>query len=194
MGHVHQHLVQLGRDPLVLRDPGATPLGEKLRHLILDLDQDAPVPKAETLLYQAARVQMVETRIRPALQKQRWVLCDRFDSSTVAFQAFGRGLDLHAIQVVNHFVSTDLKPDLFIWLDISLDESQRRKERRMQETGAAMDRLEVEAREFQERVQMGYRHQAQQEPQRWLVLNGEHTPEQLTQATLDELRRRGWLP
>ena len=190
---VTQSLQNMQMDPLVLRDPGATELGERLRDLILSTKSEPPVPKAETLLYQAARVQMVEKKIKPALKEGRWVLCDRFYSSTVAFQSYARGLDRQDIDSLNEFVAGDAKPDLFILIDISLEESQRRKTSRAQDSGVKMDRLELEAQQFQQKVKQGYDEQAAANPKNWLVLDGTLTPDQLCEATLSELRRRQWL-
>ncbi len=176
-----------------LRDPGTTALGEKLRKIILSTEGEAPVPRAETLLYQAARVQMVEKNILPALQQNQWVLCDRFYSSTVAFQAFARGLNLDDIEHLNHFVASDCEPDLFVFLDISVDESQRRKENRASDLGVAQDRMEKEAISFQEKVREGYLYQARKHAQRWLVLDGTQPPETLVTSVLDEMKRRQWL-
>ncbi len=190
---VREALRQQQQPTLFLRDPGSTELGEKLRQLILATDSEAPVPRAETLMYQAARVQMVQKNIVPALKNKEWVLCDRFYSSTVAFQAFARGLDLKDIEHLNHFVAHDCEPDLFVFLDISVQESQKRKENRALDLGVAQDRMEKENIEFQERVREGYLYQANQSPQRWLVLDGTQTPEELLQATLTEFRGRTWL-
>ncbi len=176
-----------------LRDPGSTELGEKLRQLILATDTEAPVPRAETLMYQAARVQMVEKNIIPALKNKEWVLCDRFYSSTVAFQAFARNLNLEDIEHLNHFVAHDCEPDLFVFLDISVDESQKRKENRAKDLGVAQDRMEKENLDFQKKVQDGYLYQAKKDSKRWLVLDGTLSPDQLLAATLAEFKRRQWL-
>lgn len=178
---------------LLLRDPGATELGEKLRNLILATDIEAPVPRAEILLYQAARVQMVEKRIQPALKDKQWILCDRFYSSTIAFQAFARSLRLEDVESLNRFVAHDCEPDLFIFLDITVEESQKRKGKRSEETGVDQDRIEKENQEFQEKVRQGYLYQAKKEPKRWLVLNGTDSPESLHQQTMEEFKRRQWL-
>ena len=175
------------------RDPGSTELGEKLRGLILATDIEAPVPRAEILMYQAARVQMVEKSIQPALARGQWVLCDRFHSSTVAFQSFARGLDLGAVEQLNHFVAHDCVPDLYVFLDISVEESAKRKAHRAKETGGAQDRLELEKREFHDKVRSGYLYLSDKDPDRWLVLDGSRTPDQLLTDTLSEIKKRGWL-
>lgn len=176
-----------------LRDPGTTSVGERVRNIILATDSEAPVPRAETLLYQAARVQMVEKNILPALKEKKWVLCDRFYSSTIAFQAFARGLDLADIEHLNHFVAHDCQPDLFVFLDISVAESERRKKHRAQSSGVEQDRMENETLAFQEKVREGYLYQAQKTPKQWLVLDGTSAPDVLVKMTLDEFKKRKWL-
>lgn len=193
INNIRETLRSHQQSTLFLRDPGSTELGERLRNIILATDIEAPVPRAETLLYQAARVQMVEKNILPALRNKQWVLCDRFYSSTVAFQAFARGLSLQDIEHLNHFVASDCEPDLFVFLDISVEESQRRKENRAKDLGVEQDRMEKEAVEFQEKVRAGYLHQANEKPDRWLVLDGSLSPDQLLEATLEEFKRRQWL-
>jgi dTMP kinase len=190
---VRESLRNQNQVSLFLRDPGSTELGEKLRNIILATDIEAPVPRAETLLYQAARVQMVEKNILPALRNKEWVLCDRFYSSTVAFQSFARGLDLQDIEHLNHFVASDCEPDLFIFLDITVDESQRRKESRCLDLGVEQDRMEKEAIEFQEKVREGYLYQAKKKPEKWLILDGTLSPDELLTATLQEFKKRQWL-
>ncbi|MEM7646749.1 MAG: dTMP kinase, partial [Pseudomonadota bacterium] len=181
-------------EALFLRDPGSTPLGESLRQLILSTEGEAPVPRAETLMYQAARVQMVDKIIKPSLDQGQWILCDRFYSSTVAFQSFARHLDLAEIESLNEFVAGHCPPDLFVFLDIMVEESQRRKAQRAKELGVEQDRMEREAVEFQERVREGYLYQANKNSGNWLVLDGRLSPEELLAETLNELSRRQWLP
>lgn len=190
---VEESLKKSDKDTVFLRDPGSTDLGERLRNIILATDIEPPVAKAETLMYQTARVQMVEKNIKPQLAKGSWVLCDRFYSSTVAFQAFGRGLDLEEVEGLNQFVAGDCPPDMFILLDITVEESTRRKENRAKESGVGQDRLEKEDRSFQEKVREGYLYQAKKNPERWLVLDGTKTPEELFELTIQEFKRHGWL-
>lgn len=190
---LHRELFGRGQKNLVLRDPGTTPLGEKIRKLILDTEGEAPVPKAETLLYQAARVQMVEKLIRPALNRGEWVICDRFYSSTVAFQAFARGLTLSDIENLNHFVAQNAEPDLFILLDITVEESQRRKELRAQQSGVGQDRIEKENQDFQSKVWAGYQYQCHQHPERWLKVDGTLPPDEILKAVILELEKKKWL-
>ena len=190
---VKEKLQEFHKTFIFLRDPGSTELGERLRNIILTTDIEAPVPKAETLMYQAARVQMVEKTIKPHLKNGDWVLCDRFYSSTIAFQAFARGLNLAEVESLNQFVAGDCPPDLTILLDITVSESVKRKENRAEESGVEQDRLEQEARNFQEKVREGYLYQSKNQ-KNWLVLDGTKTPEELLQLTIKEFKVRGWLP
>ncbi len=194
IGNLRDYLHGKGTTSVVLRDPGTTPLGEKIRNIILDVHGEPPCPRAETLLYEAARAQMVEKNILPALKRDCWVLCDRFYSSTVAFQAFARGLDIRDIEHLNQFVTHDCQPDLFVFLDISLEESRRRKVQRAKQRGLVQDRMEREDREFQNRVREGYLYQVKEDPDHWLSLDGSRTPEESLNHILAEVRRRQWLP
>ena len=130
----------------------------------------------------------------PALAESKWVLCDRFYSSTLAFQVFARGLELRDIELLNDFVARDCKPDLFVFLDISVEESQRRKSQRARELKLVQDRMERENGEFQNRVREGYLYQVKENPNDWLSLDGNETPEELLSRMLVEIRRRQWLP
>ena len=190
---VEKRLSRLSVSCVILRDPGTTPLGEKLRQLILDPHGEVPVPRAELLMYQAARVQMVEKQIQPALKQNQWVLCDRFYSSTVAFQGFARGLEKTSIEYLNHFVAHGCPPDLFVYLDISVEESEARKQGRSQGVGVEQDRMEQESRAFQAKVRQGYLHQSSQDPEHWLVLDGTSPSDQLVQATLNGFKKRQWI-
>ncbi len=193
IGKFKDYLHKQGISSVILRDPGTTLLGEKIRNIILDIHGEVPCPRAEVLLYEAARVQMVEKNILPALAESRWVLCDRFYSSTVAFQVFARGLDPGDIERLNDFVARDCKPDLFVFLDISVEESQRRKTQRAKELKLVQDRMERENLEFQNKVREGYLYQAKENPKDWLSLDGSKTPEELLDRMLAEIRRRKWL-
>lgn len=193
MNLVESQLKASGVPLIKTRDPGTTELGEKLRNIILSPEGEAPVPKAELLLYQAARVQMVDKVIRPALSQGHWILADRFYSSTLAFQSVARGLDLGLIHTLNDFVAENCHPDLFVFIDIPVSESRQRMRGRLQKTGEVEDRMERENDDFQSRVRAGYHRQAQAQPEAWLVLEGSLTPAELSEQVLAELRRRRWL-
>ena len=186
-------LVKQGIASLVTREPGGTPLGDEVRELLLRVQGDAPTPKAELLLYEAVRAQHVEKTIRPALESGRWVLCDRYDASSLAFQGGGRNILDAEIQALNQFATSGLKPDLYVLLDLSVEESLRRMKKREVATGQTQDRFEQEKQDFHERVRQAYLKIAQSDNSRWLVLSADQSPEDLLKVLLTEMRVRKWL-
>lgn len=175
------------------REPGGTPLAEKLRQLLLHEEDDAPVSRAELLMYEAARAQHVDTVIRPALQNNQWVICDRFTASTYAFQKGGRDLDANQIHWLNNYATNGLKPDLNVLLDLSVETSKQRMEQRVQETGVEKDRFEKEEQDFHNRVRQAYLDLANNEASRWLVLDASKTREELKSSFLLALSERGFI-
>lgn len=171
------------------REPGGTELGADLRELLLRTEAQAPVAKAEALLYQADRAQHVELVIRPALQAGKWVLSDRFAASSIAFQTGGREIDPTQIEWLNEFSTGGVKPDLYILLDLTVAESVKR----LQSRGQATDRFEREQKQFHERVRASYLTMAKADPTRWLVLAADESPAVLQALFLKELRERKWL-
>ena len=161
---------------LMLREPGGTPLGEALRDLLLDR-RVAPDPWAEVLLFAAARAQLVETVIKPALAERTLVICDRFIDSSVAYQGAGRGLGADAVREVNTIATGGLVADLVVLLDIDPEVARCRKR------GSA-DRMEGESPEFHERVRRCYLDLARQQPARYVVIDASRPPH----AVLGEAR------
>ncbi|MEI7899202.1 MAG: dTMP kinase [bacterium] len=152
------------------REPGGTPLGEAIRGLLQHNGSEVPVGRAEVLLFLASRAQHVERLIRPALEMGNWVLCDRFEDSTLAYQGYGRGFDLIALHGMNQFVTDGLKPDLTILLDVTPEVSRARLLARQSLTAMAPDRIEGEADDFHIRLRNGFLNLARREPQRFVVL------------------------
>ena len=151
---------------LVTREPGGTPLGERLRELLLQREGLAPSPMAELLMMFAARAQHVTTVIAPALNSGKWVLCDRFTDASYAYQGAGRGLPAEAIAVLQDLTHPGLEPDLTFLLDVDpavgLDRARRRGD---------LDRFETEANKFFEVVREGYQQRVRQSPDRWRVID-----------------------
>ena len=174
---------------VISREPGGTELGNEVRQLLLRIKGEAPVARAEALLYQADRAQHVETVIKPALKSGKWVLSDRFAASSIAFQAGGREISEASIQWLNEFSTGGLQPDLYVLLDLTVDESLTRLRGRGQEA----DRFEREKAEFHEKVRQGYLKLAQASSQRWLVLSAQDKPHVLFQNLLRALKERNWL-
>lgn len=169
----------LGRTVVPTREPGGTLLGERLRDIVLDLGEGglALHPLTETLLFVAARAELVAGVIAPALDCGYTVICDRFADSTVAYQGYGRGVDLRAIEQLNAVASGGLRPDLTVLLDLPVAEGLAR-------TGSAgqADRFGREDAAFHERVRQGYLELVSREPGRWLVVDATQPPEAVTEA------------
>jgi dTMP kinase len=190
MKRVAAELTQKGVGFVMTREPGGTELAEEIRHLLLKPEGDAPVATTELLLYAASRAQHVARVIRPALARGEWVICDRFTASTVAFQCFARGLSRANVDWLNDFATAGLGPDLTILLDLSVEESRRR--RRNQERQPE-DRMERESSEFHEKVRQGYLAQSRDCPASWLVLDAGASPEELAAKTHQAFTERRWL-
>lgn len=154
-----QYLKEKGHETVFVREPGSTRIGEKIRCLLLDVDHQEMFILTEMLLYMAARAQLVEEIIKPALARGAIVLCDRFYDSTLAYQGFGAGLDQDVIKTVNRVATNAIKPDLTLLLDFFMSAESLRNE-------SKRDRIEMRSDSFHERVKQGYFELAKQEPSR----------------------------
>lgn len=151
------HLQALGHEVLCTREPGGCPIADAVRAILLDSANSAMVPRAELLLYAAARAQHVEEVIRPALTRGKVVLCDRYTDATLAYQGFGRGLDLDLIARLNDLAAGGLSPDLTLLLDFPPEQGlERARARNHQSAGGDEGRFEQEALEFHRRIREGY--------------------------------------
>lgn len=173
-----------GLSVLVTREPGGTPLGERIRGLLLRRRSAGMEARTEVLLMFASRAQNVAEVIRPALARGDIVLCDRFTDASLAYQGYGRGVDLAFIRQLDRFACQGLKPDRTFVLDINPRTSVRRARRR--NTAARRDegRFELEARAFHDRVRRGYHSLAWQEPRRVKLIPGEDSIESIHQKVL----------
>jgi len=147
----------LGLDHVTTREPGGTAVGEAIRSLLLDAEEVDVPAETELMLMLGARAAFVRQVVRPALEQGRIVLADRFDLSTLAYQGFGRGLDLDQVRRMNDFATGGLRPDLYLVLDLPADEGARRQARE----GKTPDRIERAGQGFLSRVREGYRTLAQ---------------------------------
>lgn len=153
---------------LLTREPGGTAVGERVRRILLDPEVEGLSPRAEALLMAAARAQHVDEVIAPALESGRDVVTDRFTGSSLAYQGHGRGLDVAAIERLSDWATDGLAPDVIVLLDVPPDEARGRRTLE----GRGPDRLEAEDASFHERVAAGYRALAEDDSDRWLVVDG----------------------
>ncbi len=183
---LREYLESTGRPVLATREPGGTPLADRIRDLILSNRSEKVNPKAELFLYLASRAQHVHSVIKPALRQGLTVICDRFADATIAYQGYGRELDLDFLENLNQYATGGLKPDLTVLIDLPAREGLSRVSRARGE----MDRLESEGIEFHEKVRRGYLELASREPERIFVVDGRGSEEDIFAEITRELARR----
>jgi dTMP kinase len=190
IAHAADHLRRQGIESLVTREPGGTPLAEKLRALVLEPQHGHVGPTEELLIMFAARASHVASVIRPALRRGRWVLCDRFTDATEAYQGGGRGVNPIWIRQLARIAHPGLVPDLTFVFDAPAEVASARVTGR----GSGHDRIEAEDTEFFERVRKAYLAIATREPGRVRVIDATRPEAQVAQAVaeaLDGARRKG---
>ena len=165
-----------------VREPGGTIISEKIRELLLDIKNEGIEPKTEAILYAAARAQVVEEVIRPALLDNKIVIADRFMDSTIAYQGYGRGLDISFLHELNSLCTGGLKPDITLLLDISPEEGQKRK------ITDIPDRLEKEGIEFQQKVRNGYLQIAKENLQRIKIIQADRDLEAVKNEAMQHIK------
>ncbi|RME90344.1 MAG: dTMP kinase [Anaerolineae bacterium] len=171
-------LEERGHRVLTTREPGGTPIGEQIRAVLHDLRNTEMHPRTETLLYQAARAQIVEQVIRPKLAEGYIVLCDRYADSTLAYQGYGHGQDLNVVRALIRYATGGLTPNLTLLLDVDVETGLKRKDRE-----GEWNRLEAYDLDFHRRVRRGYLELARAEPGRWVVVDASQ-PWETVQETL----------
>lgn len=176
-----RYLRENGYSTLLTREPGAKGLGVKLREILLNYD-GVVSPQCESFLFLADRAQHVDCIIKPALEEGKIILCDRHTDSTIAYQGYGRGLDISRIEMLNNIATSGLKPDLTIVFDVDIETS-------MQRVGNDKDRMESSGNEFFNRVRNGYLEIAKQEPNRVKVINSADTIENIHKKVVELLNQ-----
>jgi len=177
---------------VVTREPGGTPLAERIRAVLLDNVPDETMPPtAELLLMFAARAVHLTNLVEPALRAGRWVLCDRFIDATYAYQGGGRGLSADTIGQLETLVLGARRPDLTLLLDAPVEQALGRA--RQRNAGAAADRFESERAEFFERVRDAYRARAAAEPGRIAMVDASQSADRVAAQILELLRARSWI-
>ncbi len=178
------HLRATGRVVVETQDPGGTPIGKQIREMLLDRENGRMASVTELFLYEASRAQLVSEVIRPALAAERIVLCDRFTDSTLAYQGYGRGLNLDLIGQLNGLATGGLRPDLTFFLDLPPETGLARIRER--HAGTRGDRIEAEVLTFHQAVRHGYLTIAAAEPERVTILDAGRGMTEIA----DEVRRR----
>lgn len=170
------------------REPGGGKISEEIRQILLNGKNAEMTDECEALLYAAARVQHLSDRVEPALANGELVVCDRYVDSSLAYQAYGRGLGVDFISKINSFALEKYLPDVTVFINLSSEAAFARKK------GADVnDRLEQAGREFHKRVYDGYCTLAKQNPDRYVVINGAQTPQEIFNDVIKALKEKGCL-
>lgn len=176
-----EYLREKGHTVFPTREPGGTSIGEQIREVIHDLKNVEMHPRTETLLYQAARAQIVEQVIKPRLGDGEIIISDRYYDSTIAYQGYGHQQDLEQVRALVKYATGDLDPDLTVLLDVDVEEGLRRKKKDNE-----WNRLDAYTVEFHKRVRAGYLEMVKLEPERWVVVDAGNK----WQMVQDQLRER----
>jgi len=181
---IQQQLLAAGRDVIVTREPGGTPLGEAIRGLLLDPEFTGMDSNCELQLMFAARAEHLARVIRPALEQGQWVLCDRFTDATYAYQGGGRGIDTGVIARLEELVQGDFRPDITLLLDVPVEVGLSRASKR-----GKLDRFEQEEVAFFERVRDSYLAMANEHEERYRIIDASLPLEQVQQLLSDVLNQ-----
>ncbi len=181
-----EHLRDRGCSVLAVREPGGTSISEQVRDVLHSLDNREMQPRTEILLYCAARAQLVGQIIRPHLESGGVVICDRYADSTLAYQGYGRGLDLPTLRMILDFATGGLKPDITFYLDLDVEAGLRRKK----VGGSEWNRMDDLAVEFHRRVRAGYLEMMEQEPARWVMVDAAREQETIAEEIWKVAERR----
>lgn len=181
-----EYLKENGVDFISTREPGGTPVAEKIRAVILDADNKGMADECEALLYAAARAEHLKNKVIPAINEGKLVLCDRFIDSSFAYQVYARGLDFSTVERANFFAIENCMPDATLFLNISPTEAFNRK------GGADKgDRIEQEGLAFHEKVYAGYLRLCERYPERMIKIDCLGEKKQTHANILNALRERG---
>ncbi len=187
-----QRLAQRMPSAIVTKEPGGTPIGDRIRAILLDPQSTGMDATTELFLYAASRRQLVSELIQPAAVRGEVVLCDRYTDSTLAYQGFGRLLPLDELRTLNDWATARLVPGLTLLFDLPAEVGLRRARSRNDASASLQDesRFEAEDLRFHQRVREGYLSLARAEPRRWAVIDGDGMPDEVFDRMMDELARR----
>lgn len=167
-------LIEAGYPVFCTREPGGTSIGDQIREVLLANKNTDMHPRTEILLFQASRAQLVEQIITPRLERGEIVLCDRYADSTIAYQGYGHQMDLAQLHNIVNFATGGLKPDLSLLLDVNVETGLARRQ-----SDGGVNRLDALALEFHRRVRAGYHALVTAEPERWVVIDADQSPEKV---------------
>ncbi|MFT5386897.1 MAG: dTMP kinase [Candidatus Omnitrophota bacterium] len=170
---LRKYLEKAGHDVLMLREPGGVKISEKIRRILLDAANEEMNKECETLLYMAARAQLVEEKLIPALKSGKIVLCDRFLDSTVVYQGYGCGVNIDAISSIGSFATQSIEPDLTLFFDIPVKKGMDRIQNRK------LDRIEQRSMDYHNKVREGYQQLAQTYKERIKTIDVDQTIEEI---------------
>ncbi len=182
MSLLAEHLEKQGYDVVLTREPGGKGLGEKVREILLNYDGEVS-DRCESFLFLADRAQNIDIIVNPAVEAGKIVLCDRHTDSTVAYQGYGRGLDLNRINQLNNIATNGRKPDLTFVFDIDTETSMKR-------VGKEKDRMESAGLEFHNRVREGYLKIAEHEPDRIKIIDASKSIEEIHKEVVNQLAKK----
>jgi dTMP kinase len=180
---LESHLRGKGRSCISTREPGGTSLGKLIRQVLLEIGKQPIASPTELFLYLADRAQHVQEVILPAIESSKIVLCDRYTDSTLAYQGYGRGIDLGLLRQLNEFANRGVKPDLTLLLDCPVELGLSRTTQRQPSAGSARgreDRFEREKVEFHEKVRAGFLAMARAGPERFRIIDASRSVEQVS--------------
>jgi len=183
-----EHLESLGYSVLLTREPGGCPIADMIRSILLDANNRGISDLTEIFMYSAARAQHVSDAILPALKENKIVLCDRFSDATIAYQGAGRGIDQEIVKNLNSIACRGIKPDLTVLLDcdvsLGLKRARQRSESRQ---GPREERFELEDIEFHKNVRETYLELARNDPDRFLVIDGDRDMDEITETIISQV-------
>lgn len=178
-----KYLEDNGKDFIFVREPGGTVIGERIREILLDKKNTQMTPRTELLLFEAARAQITDEVIKPAIEEGKIVICDRFFDSSSAYQGMARGMGMDFVANLNMAATGGLKPDITFFFDITAEEALARRGKR----GEASDRIELAGLKFQEDVRRGYLELAENSGGRIVTIDAMQSPDEIFGQIMDTL-------
>ena len=183
---LHDFLLAEGHKVILLREPGGTIISEKIREILLDREHLEMTPLTEFMLFSASRSQLVSQVIKPHIEKDFIVICDRFYDSSTAYQSYGGSLELKQVLEVNDIAAGGLTPDMTFFIDISPEDAFMRAMHRINQT----DRMENKDAEFYNKVYRGFKEIANNNPERFVVINGNLSIEQIKNRIIESVKKK----